>query len=182
MTTKFCCPCCVVIACWLSATWLSATICFAEDLERSTKLRSEIRPIVAEIEACMLGKPHEPFGKFVADDAIFEESDSSLMTYLKRLDERLATDGQREFPPQSKLYWTLVKDSSLARMFERYAKLNKDESVLVFRELSRRNGQLKAIGYVVQKNDNDWKVVFAFEGSGPEAQLSENAEPFVDGP
>ncbi len=167
---------------WLAvvACVLHATTGLAEEFVRSNELRTALAPVVAEIEATMLGKPHRPFDEFVADNAIFEEPDSSLMAYLRRVDERLAADGPRDFPPQSKLYWTLVKDSSLSGMFARYSKLNKNESVLVFRELSRRNGQLKAIGYVLQRIDNDWKVVFAFEGSGPEAQLSQNAEPFVD--
>lgn len=155
---------------------------FAQDVASNDATRIAIQPTVTEIEAVMLGKKHRPLADFVATDAIFEEADSPLVGYLERVMARTTAVGKKAHPAQSQLYWTMLPESPLLPMFKRYPRLDPSQAVLVFRELDRRNGQLKAIGYVLQRFDGNWKVVFGFDGSGPENQLSKNAVPFKTAP
>lgn len=154
----------------------------AADVARDNKTRDAVKPVIADIEAVLLGKKHRPLKDFVASDAIFEEVDSPLIAHLEGAVSRRPELGERSFPDQSKLYWTTLKESSLLSMFKRYPRLDPGESVLVFRDLGRHNGRMKASGYVLQRFKGEWMVVFAFDGSGPEAQLSKNAIPFDDSP
>ncbi|QDV22207.1 hypothetical protein Q31a_04910 [Aureliella helgolandensis] len=156
----------------------AATGTQAQDIARDDATRAAIKPTIVEIEAVMLGKKHRPLAEFVATDAIFEEADSPLIPYLERIIANTSDEGERSFPEKSKLFWTMLPESTLLPIFKRYPKLDPTQAILVFRELDRRNGQLKAIGYVLQRFDREWKVVFGFDGNGPEDQLSKNAIPF----
>lgn len=174
MTRKF-----AILVTFSCATILFApTRTFAQEAARNDATRIAIQPTITQIEAVMLGKKHKPLEEFVAADAIFEESESPLVDYLERVIARTTADGERTYPAQSQLFWTMLPESPLLPMFKRYRRLDPKQAVLVFRELDRSNGRLKAIGYVLQRFDGKWKVVFGFEGTGPEDQLSKNAVPF----
>lgn len=66
----------------------------------------------------------------------------------------------------------------LSKAFQRgYPKLDPKQTVLVYREIERKNKQLKAYGYVLCLINDKWKVVLHFHGSGPEDGLSKNSIP-----
>ncbi|MCC9602283.1 hypothetical protein LOC67_17145 [Stieleria sp. JC731] len=150
----------------------------SQDTLLTDKTRTAVKPTIQEIEAVMLGREHKPLKDFVANDAIFEEADSPLIDYLERTISREASSETKSFPAKSRLFWAPISESPLLPMFKRYRRLDPDRSILVFREIDRSNGRLKALGFDVQQIGGRWKVVLAFEGTGPEDQLSRNASLF----
>ncbi|MEL6110491.1 MAG: hypothetical protein AAFU85_31165 [Planctomycetota bacterium] len=156
-------------------TVLSSTTLWSDDLELNDPLRRAISPVIHDVEAAVLRKPHRPFDTFLADDAVFEESDSPLRAHLER-----KTTKNKEFPATSSLHWLRLSDSTLAPLFQRgYPQMDPKQTIMVYREIERKKKQLKAYGYLLCLKDGKWKVVLHFDGSGPIDGLAKNSRPFT---